>query len=105
MEIAIRKFKDMLLDSKASVSQQMASDYTHSSSHHTSNTILNQNCYQTHEEFETIMSQHVPVIPSNIYHSLPKLDFPTFSDDILACQIFMYSFQTTVHTDPSLTNV
>ena len=42
---------------------------------------------------------------SNFYHRLPKLDLPIFSGDILTWQTSWDSFQTTVHNNPSLTNV
>ena len=42
---------------------------------------------------------------TNFYPRLPKLDLPTFSGDILLWQTFWDAFYTTVHTNPSLTNV
>ncbi|ESP02011.1 hypothetical protein LOTGIDRAFT_157146 [Lottia gigantea] len=81
----------------------MVSDFTQPSSHQS--TMLNRNSNRTHEDLDTNPSLHFPVISSNFYHRLPKLDLQTFSGDILAWQTFLDSFQTTVHTNPSLTNV
>ena len=125
LESTICKYKELL--EEETKPQRTLSENAQSTSHTSSIPFLNQNSNQTSQEIHTTtfvpnhsesqpmtvsnhtesqsMAQPMTTFMSNFYHRLPKLGLPTFSGDILAWQIFWDSFQTTVHNNPSLTNV
>lgn len=118
IDINIRRYKECDLELRSSTPQDSVSQLTSSivqntSTTHSSSNNFNQNTNQHMQTSASANSQGEYEInrdpPLNetykFYHKLPKLDLPTFSGDLLLWQTFWESYETTVHTNPSLTNV
>ena len=113
MEMKIRTYKDMINDctqnQKQSVSRisasisQPSTSQALDSNQNRQNSDVDQPSYSTN--FSETPSSEYPSNPSNFYHRLPKLELPSFSGSVTEWQPFWESFETTVHTNPSLTNI
>ena len=103
VDSTIGRYKEKLEEGNST--QRLVSEHTHSSSHPIS--VLNQNSNQNHQESSTEpIASHSSLAPmSSFYHKLPKLDLPRFNGDIMSWTTFWDSFNTTIHTNPSLTNI
>ena len=104
MEIAIRRYKDMICKpSKPSGFQPAVSKFSNIPTTSTAN--QNSNHFHDNASMESIPVNTSANSATNFYHKLPKLDLPSFTGDILTWQTFWESFETTVHLNPSLTNI
>ena len=54
---------------------------------------------------ENHLGSNVTASFSQHFHKLPKLNLPTFDGDVLEWQAFWDSYETSVHTNPTLSNV
>ncbi|XP_071170927.1 uncharacterized protein [Mytilus edulis] len=116
MEVAIRRFKDIVSGNKTTPVQQTVSETTYvpiantlDSSNFPSTSIANHNSNHSENVFtvdnNSVYTNANPTTATNFYHKLPKLDLPSFTGDILTWQTFWESFETTIHHNPSLTNI
>lgn len=109
LESTIRRYKEKLEEGTSNSSQRLVSESTHTPSTSNSDSIsaLNQNFNQATQEsyLNEVPSQPSNTHTSNFYHRLPKLDLPRFNGDVMSWTTFWESFYTTIHTNPSLTNI
>ncbi|VDI51319.1 Hypothetical predicted protein [Mytilus galloprovincialis] len=116
MEVVIRRFKDIVSGNKTTPFQQTVSETTYvpiantlDSSNFPSTSIANHNSNHSENVFtvdnNSVYTNANPTTATNFYHKLPKLDLPNFTGDILTWQTFWESFETTIHHNPSLTNI
>ena len=108
MEETISRYKDIISSSKVSTPQATVSDFSNYSQPQTSNVEsshnTNQNTNTTHSQ--PIMENTFDPHPTQrFFHRLPTLDLPTYSGDVLLWQTFWESFESTVHSNPALTNI
>ncbi len=108
LEMKIRTYRDMVkeFDNEQPSVSLTTDNVPQSNLSQTINSNQNRQ-YATLDQFETSVNQTngPSTHQSNFYHRLPKLDLPSFSGNIIEWQQFWESFETTVHTNPSLTNV
>ena len=118
LEITIRRYKEILLstDTVSFTPTTEAISHTNVSTHPTIHHV-NTNQYHTHPLTNTVshsftdpmsqpagMSYNAPQ-QHRFYHKLPTLELPSFSGDVILWQTFWESFESTVHTNPALTNI
>ena len=94
MEVAIRRFKDIVSGNKTTPFQQTVSETTYvpiantlDSSNFPSTSIANHNSNHSENVYtvdnSSVYTNANPTTATNFYHKLPKLDLPNFTGDIL----------------------
>ena len=103
VESIIGRYKEILEEGKST--QRLVSEHRQASSHPIS--VLNQNSNQNHQDSSIDpVASHSSITPTpNFYHKLPKLDLRRPNRDIMSWTTYWDSFNTTIHTNPSLTNI
>ena len=57
------------------------------------------------EQLNTVVERTSIPLSNSFHHKLPKVSLPTFNGDLLAFQTFWDSFESSVHNNPSLSDV